>query len=55
MKMARARGPGRYTATQTGARKLAELRDAMRRQKALGKATQSTEDFEDYIGGKGSQ
>jgi len=47
------RGPGKYTAKETGAYWLAHQREAARQKKKLYDAAQSQESFEDMIKGKG--
>jgi hypothetical protein len=46
---------GRFTATQTKARQLAEERLKRRRTQSMIKASKDSDSFEDYIRGKGSQ
>lgn len=46
---------GRFTATETKARQIAEERMRRRRTKAMLDASKDTKSFEDYISGKGSQ
>jgi len=49
----RKRGPGSYTASQTGARQLAERREQFRNMGMITKAANAgTGDFEDVISGK---
>lgn len=51
---AKKRGPGTYTASQTGAYQLARMRAKfLRTKEMMGSANQDTKSFEDYIrGGK---